>query len=142
MNLDSHFLPRRQSGCPSSSERGIRSERALKLAIAEMYVQGISTRKVASVMQELCGLDVSSSQVSRAAAQLDEGLEAWRTRPLGQFTYLVLDARYEKIRHGGSVVSCAVLTAIGIDPKGQRTILGVSCVACRPRWCGRPPPVK
>jgi len=111
---------------PSVLERGVRSERALKLAVAEMYVQGVSTRKVAAITQELCGLDVSSTQVSRAAALLDEELAAWRNRPLGEIPYLILDARYEKIRHGGSVVSSAVLTAIGITSDGKRTVLGVS----------------
>jgi putative transposase len=111
---------------PKSLERGVRSERALKLAIAEMYVQGVSTRKVNQVMEELCGLEVSSTQVSRAAQLLDEELEQWRSRPLGQVSYLILDARYEKVRHGGSVITCAVLIAIGITPDGKRSILGVS----------------
>jgi transposase-like protein len=111
---------------PSALERGVRSERALKLAIAEMYVQGVSTRKVTEVMRELCGLDVSSSQVSRATRLLDEELERWRQRPLGAVPYLFLDARYEKIRHGGSVISCAVLMAFGVDESGHRTVLGVS----------------
>jgi transposase-like protein len=111
---------------PSVLERGVRSERALKLAVAEMYVQGVSTRKVAAITQELCGLDISSMQVSRAAALLDEELEAWRNRPLSEVPYLILDARYEKIRHAGSVVPCAVLVAIGITPDGRRSVLGVS----------------
>lgn len=111
---------------PSALEKGVRSERALKLAVAEMYVQGVSTRKVTEVMQQLCGLEVSSTQVSRAAHLLDEELTAWRQRPLGEAPYLVLDARYEKVRHGGSVVSCAVLIAVGINPEGHRTLLGVS----------------
>jgi len=111
---------------PSALERGERSERALKLAMAEMYVQGVSTRKVAAVLEELCGGEVSSAQVSRAAKLLDEELEKWRSRPLGQTPYLVLDARYEKVRHQGEVVSCAVLTAIGILPDGRRSILGTS----------------
>lgn len=111
---------------PSALERGERSERALKLAVAEMYVQGVSTRKVAEITQELCGLDVSSSQVSRAAAILDEELEAWRERPLGTVPYVILDARYEKVRHGGSVRDCAVLVAIGVLENGQRSVLGVS----------------
>jgi putative transposase len=67
---------------PSALEKGVRSERALKLAVAEMYVQGVSTRKVTEVMQELCGLEVSSAQVSRATRLLDDELTAWRTRPL------------------------------------------------------------
>lgn len=111
---------------PSALEKGIRSERALKLAIAEMYVQGVSTRKVTEVMQQLCGLDVSSAQVSRAAQLMDEELKAWRERPIGEIRCLILDARYEKIRHGGSVVSCAVLIAVGITPEGRRSLLGVS----------------
>jgi putative transposase len=111
---------------PSALEKGIRSERALKLAIAEMYVQGVSTRKVSAVMQQLCGLDVSSAQVSRATQLLDEELKAWRQRPIGEIRHLILDARYEKIRHDGSVVSCAVLIAVGITPEGRRSLLGVS----------------
>src|SRR5215212_606714 len=111
---------------PTALEKGVRSERALKLAVAEMYVQGVSTRKVAAITKELCGLEVTSSQVSRAAKALDAELEAWRDRPLGEAPYLILDARYEKVRHGGSVVSCAVLVAIGIDTAGKRSVLGVS----------------
>lgn len=113
---------------PQSLERGLRSERALKLAIAEMYINGVSTRRVTRVMQELCGLDVTSSQVSRATRELDAELESWRSRPLDEqaFPYVVLDARYEKIRHGGSVVSCGVLVACGVRADGKRTVLGVS----------------
>lgn len=111
---------------PSALERGVRSERALKLAVAEMYVQGVSTRRVAEITRELCGVEVSSAQVSRAAAALDNELDAWRTRPLGRCEYLILDARYEKVRHGGSVVSCAVLSAIGVREDGKRSVLGVS----------------
>lgn len=111
---------------PRALERGERSERALKLAVAEMYVQGVSTRKVTEITKELCGLEVSSSQVSRVAKLLDEELEAWRTRCLGAFRYLLLDARYEKVRHAGHVRSCAVLCAVGVDDDGKRSILGVS----------------
>jgi transposase-like protein len=111
---------------PSALEKGVRSERALKLAVAEMYVQGVSTRKVAAITEQLCGLEVTSGQVSRAAQALDGELEKWRARPIGEMPYLILDARYENVRHGGAVVSCAVLTAVGIDAKGKRSILGVS----------------
>jgi transposase-like protein len=111
---------------PSALERGVRSEKALKLALAEMYVQGVSTRKMAQVTEQLCGCEVSSSEVSRAAAALDEELQTWRDRPLGLVKYLILDARYEKVRHGGSVVDCAVLTAIGVDAEGRRSVLGAS----------------
>jgi putative transposase len=111
---------------PSALEKGVRSEQALKLALAEMYVQGVSTRKVSAIVEQLCGTSVSSTQVSQCAAKLDTELQGWRTRPLGTFPYLVLDARYEKVRHGGQLLDCATLVALGIDPKGQRSILGVS----------------
>ena len=108
---------------PSALEKGLRSERALKLAIAEMYIQGVSTRKVAAVLEQLCGLDITSTQVSRATADLDLELEKWRNRPLGSFAYLIVDARYEKVRMDGLVRSCAVLIAVGIDAHGKRTVL-------------------
>jgi transposase-like protein len=111
---------------PAALERGERSERALKIAVAEMYVQGVSTRKVQKITAELCGLDVSSMQVSRAAELLDEELTAWRERALGAVPYVILDARYEKVRHGGSVRDCAVLVAIGILEDGKRSVLGTS----------------
>ncbi|MCA9015680.1 MAG: IS256 family transposase [Planctomycetaceae bacterium] len=111
---------------PSALERGERSERALKLAIAEMYVQGVSTRKVAKITTELCGFNVTSTQVSRAAKLLDEELDTWRKRPLGQVEYLILDARYEKVRVEGSVRDCAVLIAIGVLASGHRSVLRVS----------------
>jgi putative transposase len=114
---------------PSVLERGVRSEQALRLAIAEMYLQGVSTRKVQYVMEKLCGLEVTSAQVSRATARLDEELSRWRQRPLGQIQYLILDARYEKVRIGCSVLSTGVLIAIGIRPDGRRMILGVSVAA-------------
>ena len=111
---------------PQSLERGRRSCRAVMLAVAEMYVKGVSTRDAEKVMAEFGLESLSSSQVSRAAALLDEELEAWRTRKLGVFPYLMLDARYEKVRLGGVVRDAAVLSAIGIDQDGKRRILGVS----------------
>ena len=111
---------------PSALEKGCRSERALKVAIAEMYVKGISTRRVTGVLEKMCGLDVSSTQVSRAAKMLDEELNNWRNRKLGEYPYLILDAHYEKVRQNGSVQSCAVFTAIGVNTDGKREILGVS----------------
>jgi len=111
---------------PKALDRGVRSERAMILALAEMYVQGVSTRKVTAIVEELCGLEVTSTQVSRAAAELDEKLDAWRNRPIGAITYLILDARYEKVRHDGAIVSCALLTAIGIGTDGKRSVLGCS----------------
>lgn len=111
---------------PSSIEKGIRSERALKVALAEMYIQGVSTRKVASITEKLCGFSVTSTQVSRASQELDEHFSAWRNRPLGQFKYLWVDARYEKVREGNQVIDCAVLVAKGVGVDGHREILGVS----------------
>ena len=111
---------------PTSLEKGIRSERALKLALAEMYVQGVSTRRVAKITEELCGFEVSSSQVSRAVQELDPILAQWRNRPLGVFPYVFLDARYEKVRVNGAVVSSAVLVATGVSEDGHRCVLGTS----------------
>jgi putative transposase len=111
---------------PSSLEKGLRSERALKIALAEMYVQGVSTRKVAKITEQLCGFEVTSTQVSRAAKELDQILEQWRKRPLGSYPYVYLDARYEKVRHNGSVVDVAVLVAVGVSETGHRQILGTS----------------
>jgi putative transposase len=109
--------------CPSALERGVRSERALKLAVAEMYVQGVSTRKITEVMQQLCGLEVSGTQVSRATQLPEEELSAWRDRLLGQYR---VDVLYEKVRHGGTVISCAVLMAIGVNTDGHCSVLGCS----------------
>jgi transposase-like protein len=111
---------------PSCLEKGLKSERALRMVLAEAYVQGVSTRKMAKLTQELCGIDVSSSDVSRAAKALDETLSAWRNRSLEAMPYVYLDARYEKVRHGGQVVDCAILLAIGVDRPGKRSVLGVS----------------
>lgn len=111
---------------PQALEKGLRSERALMLALAEMYVQGVSTRKVAAITERLCGSEISSTQVSRASALLDEVLEAWRNRPLGTVIYLYLDARYEKVRLDGQIRDAAVLMASGVNLEGKRLILGVS----------------
>jgi transposase-like protein len=111
---------------PNALEKGLRSERALTQTLAEMYVKGVSTRKVSAIVEQLCGVNVSSSQVSQAAARLDETLEAWRNRPLGEILYLYLDARYEKVREDGQVRDAAVLLAVGVDRQGKRCILGVS----------------
>ncbi len=111
---------------PSALDKGIRSERALKIAMAEMYVQGVSTRKVSSILEKMCGLEVSSTQVSNASKLLDEELEKWRNRPIEKIAFLQLDARYEKVRQDGVVLSCAVLIATGVMEDGKRTILGTS----------------
>jgi transposase-like protein len=111
---------------PRCLEKGLRSERALKAALAEMYVQGVSTRKVKEITEVLCGYEVSSSQVNRITKELDEQFEQWRTRALGKIRHLLIDARYEKVRHGGQVIDNAVLIAYGIDDNGRKRILGVS----------------
>ena len=111
---------------PAALEKGLRSERALTLALAEMYVQGVSTRRVAAITEKLCGTSVSSAQVSRAARQLDEVLEAWRTQPLAEIEYMYLDARYEKVRIDGQIRDAAILMAAGVGGDGKRRILGVS----------------
>jgi len=111
---------------PSALEKGLRSERALTITLAEMYVQGVSTRKVKAITEQLCGVEVSAEQVSRATAQLDEVLQEWRERPLGDIQYLYVDARYEKVREAGQVRDAAVLVATGITSQGERQVLGVS----------------
>ena len=111
---------------PGALEKGLRSEQALILTLAEMYVQGVSTRKVARITEQLCGHAVSSSQVSRATAQLDESLKAWRERPLGECPYLYFDALYIPVRQNGQVRDAAVFIAVGLTSEGKRLILGVS----------------
>ena len=111
---------------PQALEKGLRSERALTLALAEMYVQGVSTRKVKAITEQLCGVSISSAMVSQAATQMDEELAKWRERSLGEYPYLFLDAYYEQVREDGQVRHLAVLVAVGINPQGKREILGVS----------------
>jgi len=111
---------------PEALEKGLRSERALTLALAEMYVQGVSTRKVKAITEQLCGVSVSSTQVSNAASLLDSELEKWRERPLGEYPYLYLDAYYEQVREDGQVRHLAILIAVGVNHSGKRDILGVS----------------
>jgi transposase-like protein len=110
-----------------------RSEKAFVVALLQMYVQGVSMRKVTAITEALCGLEVSKSQVSALTAKLDAEIAAWRTSPLTEaYPYLIFDARYEKVRRGGSVVSQGVLVAIGISASGYREVLGcwVSSRAC------------
>jgi transposase-like protein len=122
---------------PSMLESGSRVDRALKTAIAEMYLQGVSTRRVTKVMEQLCGLEVSSTQVSRLTADLDHTFKKWRGRPLPEIAHLIVDATYIKVRVDGSVRDCAVLTAIGVRREdGKRMILGVSAKLseAEPHW--------
>ena len=111
---------------PQALEKGLRSERALTLALAEMYVQGVSTRKVKAITEQLCGVNITSTAVSQAAMQLDTELEKWRERPLGEYPFLFLDAYYEQVREDGQVRHLAVLVAVGVTAAGKREILGVS----------------
>ena len=111
---------------PGCIEKGLRSERALKLAVAEMYLKGVSTRKVEKITQELCGLEISSTQVSRMTKELDVEFEKFRNRSLGTYPYVVLDALYLKVQHNGTVIDQAVLIAYGVNSFGRREILGAS----------------
>jgi len=109
-------------------EKYQRNEKALMLAVAEMYVQGVSTRKVKKITEELCGLEISKSQVSALAKGLDTEVHTWRMRRLTkQYPYLVVDARYERIRRDGSIIPQGVLVVVGIDADGYREVLGVWC---------------
>jgi transposase-like protein len=102
-----------------------RSEKALVLGIIEMYIEGVSTRNVGKVFEELCGFDVSKSQVSNLATKLDADLNDWRMRRLTAiYLYIILDARYEKVRENGRIISKAFVTAIGIAADGKREIIG------------------
>lgn len=112
---------------PSLFERYQRSEKAFVLALIEMYIQGVSTRKVQKVVEQLCGVLVSASQVSALTKRLDTELEAWRRRSLAgrKYPYLIVDAHQEKVRREGRVLSTAVLSVIGISEEGYREHLGV-----------------
>ena len=107
-------------------ERYQRSEKALVGALTEMYVQGVSTRKVKAITEELCGHEVSAATVSRMNQTLDAELEKFAKRQLEEpYPYLILDARYEKVREDGVIRSQAVLIAIGVDWEGRRNVLAV-----------------
>lgn len=121
-------VPKTRDGSfyPSILERYQRSEKALVSALAEAYVQGVSTRKMARVTEKLLGKSFSSQTISNFSNQLDAELEAWRSRPLeGTFPYVTLDARYESCRRDGQIVDIAVLVAIGVSQTGHRHILAV-----------------
>lgn len=122
---------------PQALERGCRSEVALKLSLAEMYTQGVSTRKVRAITERLCGVEVSSTHVSNVAKLLDDELSKFRERPLGgSFPYLLLDAQYQRVRHDGIVRNLAVLIAIGVNEEGHREVVGVSVSLseAEPHW--------
>lgn len=111
---------------PEALEKGLRSERALRAVCAEMYVNGVSTRKVSHLVEKIFGCQISASQVSRVTAELDEKLQKWRDSALGEVIYLYLDARYEKIRENEEIRDAAVLIATGVLANGKRKILGIS----------------
>lgn len=123
------MVPQDRDGTFSSKlfARYQRSEKALVLALMEMYVVGVSTRKVARVTEELCGTSFSKSTVSALCGRLDVELIAWRTRSLAdhRWPYLFVDARYEKVRRAGRVVSQGVLIAYGVRDDGFREIVAV-----------------
>jgi putative transposase len=121
-------VPQDRNGLFSTElfERYQRSEKALLLALAEMYVQGVSTRKVKAVTEELVGRSFSASLVSSITVRLDTELERFMQRRLSEpFPYLILDARYEKVRIDHVIRDQAVLVAIGIDGDGRRQVLGM-----------------
>jgi len=138
-------VPQDRSGHFSTElfERYQRSERALVATLAEMYVQGVSTRKVKAITEELCGHAFSASSISAINKRLDESLKAFAERSLQEpFAYLILDARYEKVREAGVVMSQAVLLAVGIDWDGRRRRrtggLRRPCRSRRGNWRGDP----
>lgn len=124
------LVPQTRNGgfYPDIIEKGRRSEKALLAAIAEMFFQGVSTRNVTRILDDLCGCQISSTQVSRIVKTLDTELDQWRNRSLkdNPFLYLIVDARYEKVRVADTVRDMAVTWAIGIREEGTREVLGVS----------------
>ena len=117
----------RQGGFrPTLFERYQRTEKALLITLQEMFVKGVSTREVNDVIEAMGGFEVSAGLVSRAAAELDEQVRRWRERRLDEhaYPYLILDARYEKVRRSGRIESTAVLVVCGIDEEGRRDVLG------------------
>jgi putative transposase len=121
-------VPRDREGRFSTElfERYQRSEKALVSALAEMYVQGVSTRKVKAITEELCGHTFSASAISAINKTLDATLSEFARRPLEEpYPFVIVDARYEKVREGGVIRSQAVLIAIGINPEGFRQVLAV-----------------
>jgi transposase-like protein len=107
-------------------ERYQRSEKALVWALIQMYVEGVSTRKVKAITEELCGQEFSASTVSRLVSKLDGDLEQFAQRRLEEpFAYLMVDARYERVREAGVIQHRAVQIAVGVDYEGRRQILAV-----------------
>ncbi len=121
-------VPRDREGKFSTElfERYQRSEKALMSSLSEMYIQGVSTRKIKTITEELCGHEFSASTVSNINKTLDEQLNAFAQRTLTtKYAYVMLDARYEKVREDGMIASQAILIAIGITEEGKKEVLGV-----------------
>jgi putative transposase len=111
---------------PALLERYQRSEKALVLALAEAYIQGVSTRKMKMITEQLMGREFSSASISRFSATLDAELDSWRERSLQkEYRYVIIDARYESCRVEGKIIDIAVLIALGIDSEGYRHVLGI-----------------
>lgn len=124
------LVPKDRDGCFQTNlfERYQRSEKALVLALQQMYLQGVSTRKVTAITERLCGTEFSKSQVSALCGRLDTELDAWRNRPLsGQYPYLIVDAQYHKVREDHRIVSKGILSVVGISREGYREVLAVEC---------------
>ena len=121
-------VPRDREGSFQTAifDRYQRSEKALVLSLMEMYLMGVSTRKVKEITETLCGISFSSSLVSSLAENLDADLEAWRNRPLeGEWPYIFVDALYLKVRYDGKVVSMAAFVVVGVNEEGYRSLLAV-----------------
>ena len=122
-------VPRHRNGNFSTSmfERYQRSEQALMLSMIEMVINGVSTRKVEKITEELCGKSFSKSMVSELCKKLDPVVEAFRNRPLDiDYPFVMVDAIYIKVRENGRVKSKALLIAVGVNAEGQREIIGFS----------------
>ena len=121
-------VPQTRDGAfyPSILERYQRSEKALVLALAEAYLQGVSTLKMKKVTEQLMGKEFSSASISRFSATLDAELDAWRERSFTkEYPYVIVDARYESSRVDGKIIDIACLDALGVDSGGHRHVLGM-----------------
>ena len=119
-------LPQARNGSfyPSCLERWQTSEQALAATLGEMVIKGVSTRKVSQLAEEMLGVEVSASTVSNLVKAIEPKVEAFRERPLGTYRYLIVDARFDKVRDEHRVTSRAFLWAAGVTPEGQREVLG------------------
>jgi transposase-like protein len=115
---------RNSSFFPSCLDRWKTSEQALMSTVVEMYLKGVSTRKVSKLVEDMCGVEVSASTVSNLIKTIEPRVEAFRRRPLGEYAYLIVDARYDKVRNGDRVESRAFLWGMGVANDGQREVLG------------------